>query len=134
MYNTSHLKDGATMPPFASTYLSFAPVWELIRAITSSVAAILHKILLKMKTMPILILDLKDADVVADALLLVLSYAFGNPGNVADFLFSELYPSVDNGVSELPGESLLGNLHLLLVKHILQGLGLTSAATHVSRP
>jgi hypothetical protein len=86
MYNTSHLKDGATMPPFASTYLSFAPVWELIRAITSSVAAILHKILLKMKTMPILILDLKDADVVADALLLVLSYAFGNPGNVADFL------------------------------------------------
>jgi hypothetical protein len=86
MYNTSHLKDGATMPPFASTYSSFAPVWELIRAITSSVAAILHKILLKIKTMPIPILDLKNADVVADALFLVLSYAFGNPGNVADFL------------------------------------------------
>ena len=36
--------------------------------------------------MVINVVELEDADVVADALLLVLSYAFSNPGDVADFL------------------------------------------------
>jgi hypothetical protein len=86
MYNTSHLKDERRCRLLHLPILPLRQLETIPCHYELTFATILHKTLLKTKAGGTK-LKSKDTDVVADALLLVLSYAFSNPSNVADFLF-----------------------------------------------
>jgi len=74
-------------------------------------------------------LNLENADVVPDPLLLVLSNALADPGDIPDLLFPQLNPCIHNCMCELPSKCQLGNLALLEVETIFQAASLVTRTT-----
>lgn len=70
----------------------------------------------------LVLVQLKNTDVVVDSVLLVLSNALGNPSDVSNLLLSGLDPCPDGRVSKLLCESHLAHVHFSLVKVVGQRL------------
>jgi len=71
----------------------------------------------------VLLVFLKDGDVVIDPLLLTLTDTFRDPNNVSNLLLLQLEERVKDGVVELLLERLLVQVDFVLKETVLESLG-----------